>query len=422
MLTGRYKFLLILVMPLLVAVNTRAVLNNYQGEINYDPGPPVPAGEPVDMSTGNNMVHEEGLRMAAPGLPLSFDLNYNSGNKKSWMIGKGWDLTLNWQLSLVYKSYYNIPSQNQSYEYGAALEKNEADGTLSEAAPGVFFFPALGLAPSLNEKLLNWLLCAANSFLGPALATADEPLPAVEPKIMSIKKYYLLSDGARLYRVQGGWTNSPATNVSDWAWNGGHYNEMPEDWELVHTNSEYKLLLPGKKWITFGDDGRMASMGDAWGNTITRVQNGNVETYTHSNGRWLEFDWASGHVSEIKTDDGRGMRFGYSNDCLASVEWYGNGKSRTHYYHYDSRQRLAERVNAEGTVSRYGYDEQGRSISLLVGTNWYRQTVSYAVTPAMMFYGHGTSWTEDYRFDSQGRLAGIIGPWNEVRHNGSRGT
>ena len=220
MLTGRYKFLLILVMPLLVAVNTRAVLNNYQGEINYDPGPPVPAGEPVDMSTGNNMVHEEGLRLAAPGTPLSFDLNYTSDHSKTWIgmfenesaFGIGWDFSLNWRLSVVYKAGYLKSKTVMMQQYGSALAKYMlSDGELITAlAEGV----DLDQIDPLNRCLF-------------------------------LTKWFLISDGARTYRMEIGthrWQGGP--KLTDWDLNGGCYTESPMDWFLVVTNNECQLWYP----------------------------------------------------------------------------------------------------------------------------------------------------------------------------------
>ncbi len=384
--------------PALMAVNLWAIIN-YQGENSSDEGNSKTKkeynknvrGDPVDMSTGENLVQEEGLRLATPGIPLSFDLHYNSGNDKPGILGRGWGITLNWQLSLIYTYYYqgHVPKYA---EYGAMLSDSVFGshyGPLSEAnpnQPGTF-----------------------------------------------ITKQFLISDGTRIYLTKGGWTNNADGQVSDWNWHGGHYTEMPVDWELVHTNSEYRLLFPGKKWMTFSDDGRMAAMGDAWGNTITRSRNGDTETYAHSNGRWLKFIYATTNlisgttdlIVEIQADDGRWMCFNYSNDCLACVAWYGSdNKKRIHDYSYERIamvNRLVERCNAEGTVSQYGYDSQGKATSMNVNSNWYRHTVTYGSTPQMRYYGHGTSWAEDYQYDSSGRLAGMVGPWNASAPKGQQG-
>lgn len=404
--------------PALMAVNVWAIIN-YQGDNPGDPKPPVPKGDPVDMSTGENLVREEGLQLATPGMPLSFDLNYNSGNDRPGILGRGWDLSLNWQLSLIYKAYYYNGMSGLKY-YGAALDKYVylANGPLS-AANADFPLPPppqLMLKAPVKKNLLDWLLCTETlEIFGPDTATAEQPDYSA-----LVIKWFLISDGTRKYRVEGGWNNTTGA-LPDWDMNGGHYTEMPVDWELVHTNSEYRLFFPGKKWLTFSDDGRMAAMGDAWGNTITRTRNGDTETYSHSSGRWLKLIYGTSNlVSEIQTDDGRGMRFTYSNDCLASVEWSGGAKSRAHYYNYENN-RLVQRINAEGTVSQYGYDSQGKATSMNVSSNWFRHTVTYGSTPQIRFYGHGTNWAEDCQFDSLGRLAGIIGPWNASAPKGQQG-
>ena len=161
---------------MLLAASACFGLNNYQGQYENTPEKPVPAGEPVDMSTGNNMVHEEGLRLAAPGVPLSFDLNYTSDHSKTWIgmfenesaFGIGWDFSLNWRLSVVYKAGYLKSKTVMMQQYGAALAKYMlSDGELITAlAEGV----DLDQIDPLNRCLF-------------------------------LTKWFLISDGARTYRM-----------------------------------------------------------------------------------------------------------------------------------------------------------------------------------------------------------------------------
>ncbi len=414
---------------LLVAVNAWATLNPLtRGVVDPAGSPPdenenCEGGEPVDMLTGDNLVREEGLRLATPDLPLSFDLHYNSGSEMPGVLGKGWDFSLNWRLSLIYRAYYYNGTGDMKC-YGASLEKYPYLASLSyyylnfltngplSAANANFPLPAPPpLASPVKKDLLDWLF---------SVETAVADTPSAYSAL--INKWFIISDGKNKYRVEGGCRTNTTGTLPDWDINGGHYTEMPMDMELVHANNEYRLLLPGKKWMIFDDNGRMSSMGDAWGNTVTRSQTGdNEEKYSNSNGRWLKFTYGTSNlVSEIQTDDGRGMNFAYTNgNLLASVEWYGGGKSRTHCYTYDANKKLVSRVNAEGTVSQYEYGSDGKANSMSMGspgmgTNWYRHTVAYGPIPQMTFYARETSWNEDFLFDNQGRLGGVGGPWNST--------
>ena len=189
------------------------------------------------------------------------------------------------------------------------------------------------------------------------------------------------ADGSMLYREEdgtehtfevdasGGWTSPPGKHLTLTAAGSGG------------AGSGHTLRTKDGTVLTFGASGRLDTVADRNGNTVTLGYDasGHLETVTDAAGRWvLTVTVDNGKITAIEDLTGRRVTYGYVGHDLVSVtdvagEVWHLGYDGTHNlvsitdplghsdtFGYDSLDRCIRHVDALGAVETFAYASQGQ--------------------------------------------------------------
>ena len=182
---------------------------------------------------------------------------------------------------------------------------------------------------------------------------------------------------------------------------------------LKQTSGGYELDYPDQSALSFDQNGRLLSIADANGNTISigYDSNGLRSQITDSVGRVIRLTHDdAGLLTKLELPDGRSVSYAYTSGLLTSVT---NSRGDTTTYTYDAQGELASIVDANGhTEVTNSYDDQGRVASQTdalghTTTFSYGDDYSTSITDA-----RGHTWR--YAYDQNGNLASETNPDGET--------
>ena len=115
--------------------------------------------------------------------------------------------------------------------------------------------------------------------------------------------------------------------------------------KLTKSNNDYVLTNKEQMKYVFNSQGKLSSIADKNGNTITityKTDNGKINTISDETGKVLTFtyDQATGYVDKI-------------------LENFGSTQGRTVDFDYDSSNKLSKVTDSLGNVTNYTYDSNG---------------------------------------------------------------
>jgi RHS repeat-associated protein len=142
------------------------------------------------------------------------------------------------------------------------------------------------------------------------------------------------------------------------------YTSQPGDYSILTKNNDGTFVITqtdGTKY-TFGTDGKITSIVDRNGNTLTMgYTNGNLTTITDPAGRItvLNYD-ASNHITSVTDPIGNVYSFTVSGNFLTSVT-YPNGGQWS--YTYDSNAFMLTKTDPDNNTVTYTYDQNHRLLT-----------------------------------------------------------
>lgn len=188
---------------------------------------------------------------------------------------------------------------------------------------------------------------------------------------------------------------------------------------LVATGSGYELTAKDRTRHVFDSTGKLTSIVDADGNTLTLTYSaGRLATVTAASGRTLTFTWSSpNRITSVTTDPVAGVAlswtYTYQGNQLASAcdPRHTTAGPICTSYEYDVGGRLRRMVRPEGNDDvRVGYTDDGRVEWTENGVG-DRTTFAYGVGSTVSEDGRGNRRTQ--RYDDRFRLI------EEVDHDGN---
>lgn len=171
---------------------------------------------------------------------------------------------------------------------------------------------------------------------------------------------------------------------------------------LERAGSSFALKRPWKNTYLFDGSGRLISMSDLNGNTmtVTRDVRGRVTRVTDAVGRALTFTYTPLNKVAAVTDPA-GRTFRYAYDVKGNLIQVADPAGRSIRYSYDLKNRIASITDGSGnTWLTNTYDDQDRVISQVVNGGNFTYSYSNGGTTVTDPLGNRTS----HFFDSEGRM------------------
>jgi RHS repeat-associated protein len=197
------------------------------------------------------------------------------------------------------------------------------------------------------------------------------------------------------------------------------YLAQPGDYGVLRTSGGNLVLTEsdGLK-LTFSEGGRLLSMADTNGNSITCEYSGDLLTkLIHSSGPSLTLTYdGNGKITAIADHLNRETRYTYSGEYLASCETY-DGLTTTYAYNATpgslGLHGLAKIQLPDGTSHFFEYNSQGWLKSAYGDNNSERLDFAYA-DGGQVHVTDPMNHTNRYYFDNWGRLVRGENPLGEV--------
>jgi RHS repeat-associated protein len=160
---------------------------------------------------------------------------------------------------------------------------------------------------------------------------------------------------------------------------GGEYEAPPRVLAtLVHNeDGTWTYTVRQRTIYTFNEIGKLIKIADLNGNAITFAYNesGQLQRATDNAGRWLEFTYKGGVMSEVSDSSGRAVSYEYDSSFRLDRVIDARGKVTT--YAYNASNFLRTRTSpSENIVLTNKYDEGGRVLSQADGLE-HKTTYSY---------------------------------------------
>ncbi|HUL22883.1 MAG TPA: DUF6531 domain-containing protein, partial [Thermodesulfobacteriota bacterium] len=160
-------------------------------------------------------------------------------------------------------------------------------------------------------------------------------------------------DGRALYYSQDSQTYSDGTHfLPD---SGITQDRLRQD---ATTNQYIFRRKQGNLTYTFGSDGKLLSIADANGNSLSFMYTGTLLTQVSDNfGKVISIQYVNNHITSITDPNGRSVGYGYNNGDLTSVT-YPDTQSITYAY---SNHNLTDKYDTNNNLfGHWGYDANGR--------------------------------------------------------------
>jgi RHS repeat-associated protein len=187
---------------------------------------------------------------------------------------------------------------------------------------------------------------------------------------------------------------------------------------LTLANGTYQLATHDQATYSFNGQGKLTSMTDRDGNTVTLAYDGSgqLAAVTDSAGHTITCSSnGDGTLASISAPDGRTVSYGYTGGRLTSVTQPG---SRTTTYHYDANGRLDQITDPSGHTqvqNTYGSDgrvsQQTDALGHTTSFSWDANTQTETATDP-----RGNAWKDVY---SNNVLIKRIDPLGNVTQIGS---
>ncbi len=196
----------------------------------------------------------------------------------------------------------------------------------------------------------------------------------------------------------------------------GSYTPPPYVFAALAKNGDGTFTLDAEDHIRYGfnSDGRLASITDSDGNTLTIAYDsaGFLTSITDANGRTVNLSkGANGHVESMTDFTGRTYRYAY--DAAGNLTSVTDPMGAIVRYEYDARGRLLKMVDSLGkTVRTITYDGEGRVATYTTGNNTWTVTYNPAQKRTTKRNSSGNTWTYDY--DDQGTVLRVTDPVGTV--------
>ncbi|WLD94477.1 DUF6531 domain-containing protein [Alkalihalobacillus sp. AL-G] len=192
--------------------------------------------------------------------------------------------------------------------------------------------------------------------------------------------------------------------------------------ETLTQNSDgtFDLIFKDQKVYHYDSQGRLASMTDKNGNSLTLTYNtdNQVQTVTGPAGRTLSFTYTTnGKIDSITDPLSRTVRFGYDGDGQLTTATNKRGHSTTYTYDingmtsitdpeghtfienvYDQRSRVIKQYDANGSVATFRYDDANQKTTFTDyngNTTIYTFNGHYRVTSKTDAKGNKVTFTFD---------------------------
>lgn len=171
---------------------------------------------------------------------------------------------------------------------------------------------------------------------------------------------------------------------------------------LEKAGSDYLLTMKDKTVYRFNADGRLISIADKDGNTLTLNYSGEeFSTIVDASGRVLSFTYADGDITSINIPDYGTVQYAYENGRLISVT---GPEDDTVLYTYDDIGCILSITSPEGKpfLAEQSCDEDGRVTYQLGGTGYVNEFIyddENRTTTIIDPYGNPTThvYDEEYR-------------------------
>jgi YD repeat-containing protein len=131
--------------------------------------------------------------------------------------------------------------------------------------------------------------------------------------------------------------------------------------KLRQDSSTNQYILRRKKGnltYVFGSDGKLLTISDPNGNTLTMTYSGGLLTQISNNfGRTISIQYVSNHITSITDPNGRSIAYGYNNGDLTSVT-YPDTQSISYAY---ANHNLTDKYDTNNNLfGHWDYDANGR--------------------------------------------------------------
>ena len=282
--------------------------------------PAVPAcrngPDPVNPSSGNEILAEADVSVEAGAQPLTFGRYYNSLASNSLALGPGWSHSFSRRLTFSYAIPTFVGGAAESSLYGA-----QADACTSGWAQIASQAPGLQSATAAYSNGTCTL-----SVNGAAVTT----IPVLEENDAGTTNGELAAVEA--YRDDGHVLNFTASG-------SGFTAEPGVGYRLVSTASRgYQVIDDQDNVEAYDGTGKLLSIADRAGNTQT-----------------LTYDSSTGLLSSASDNFGHTLTFAYdSQNRLASLTAPDGSAVR---YAYDSAGHLSQVTNLDGSTRQYNYSD-----------------------------------------------------------------
>ena len=193
--------------------------------------------------------------------------------------------------------------------------------------------------------------------------------------------------------------------LDQYIWQGSAYTPPPGSHDqLAEVGSTFVLTQTDQTVLTFDAQGRLASMKDRNGNTMTfGYSGGNLTTITLPDGRTVTLTYSGNRLTSLTDPAGRTVGFGYTGDYLTVVT---DARGFTTTYAYDAQGRLQSITDANSHTfvqNTYNTDsrvvQQRDALNNLTTFTYYTATRRTVVVDPL---GHAVTYT----YDSAYRITG----------------
>lgn len=374
------------------------------------------------------------------GWQQPWDYNYPAFNFELGYLGTDNTATLNWYDSF---SYTDMPEEQkrqlaQSLTEGAGNTWGDYVLMLNN---NLIYLDELGCVPAGGstmydtDSLVTFELMKADGSATPAKTLAVSVDMAQEAQGLSlfIARTYgssissRFAEGAFGYGWSFNWDMSLVFREDGTAelhapgsslvyqpdYRGGYINTTPNDNAVFakQKNGSYTRTESDGTRYTFAADGKLGSVRDANGNTITcgYDENGKLCTLTHSGGEQLTLTWdEEGHISSVTNSLGDTTTYRYDRGHLVQVTDY-LGDSVSYEYSDTLLHALTRVIGTNGVSEQFTYNERGLLESSALGeagsplANYGTITLSYGDNGEVTvtdIYGATTT----YYYDNKGQV------------------
>ncbi len=218
-------------------------------------------------------------------------------------------------------------------------------------------------------------------------------------------------DGSALYREGDGTEHLFTLDGS-----GGYVRPPGKHLALTQDSGGFTLGTKQGQSSRFALDGRLLSIADRNGNTVTLGYDGsgNLSTVTDAAGRAaLTVTTAGGKITEVTALGGQALQYTYNGDDLVAVN---DISGQTWTYDYDASHNLIARGDPLGNLDSYLYDSLDRVISH-VDPLGSAETFAYSSRGESAVLTDQRGFSNFFEFDATGRAVLAADPLGNARRS-----